>query len=131
MRWLLLAFLIVPALEIGIFVWAGGIIGPWWVVAIILLTGLIGIMLARYQGMETLARAQRSMNKGQAPTSEIIDGIAIFVGAVFLFAPGFLTDFIGLLLVFPWTRVIFKTSIIGLLRRFINKGKGTIIYRKW
>lgn len=129
MRWLLLAFLIVPAMEIGIFIWAGGIIGPWWVVAIILFTGIAGISIAKVQGMETWKRAQHSMNQGIMPGNEIIDGICIFMGAVFLFTPGFITDTAGFILVLPFTRRPFKR----VLQRFIKNrmDKGTIIYRKW
>ncbi|MUK86874.1 membrane protein FxsA [Ornithinibacillus sp. L9] len=129
MRWLLLAFLIVPALEIGVFLWTGGMIGPWWVVGLILLTGVVGVALARQQGMETWQRARNSMNYGQVPTEEILDGICIFVGGVFLFTPGFITDIAGFILVIPSTRGLFK----GMLQRFIKRliDKDMVIYRKW
>ncbi|MFD2751095.1 FxsA family protein [Virgibacillus siamensis] len=129
MRWLLLAFLIVPAMEIGIFIWAGGIIGPWWVVTLILLTGILGISIAKVQGTETWKRAQLSMNQGIMPTNEIIDGICIFIGAVFLFTPGFITDTAGFLLVLPFTRRPFRNMLQGFIKSRLNKG--TIIYRKW
>lgn len=61
MRWLLLALLVLPAMEIGVFIWIGGIIGPWWVVGLILLTGIVGVTIARNQGVETWNRAQQSM----------------------------------------------------------------------
>ncbi|WP_430784836.1 FxsA family protein [Virgibacillus flavescens] len=128
MRWLILALLIIPALEIGIFIWAGGIVGPWWVVFIIILTGIVGVMIAKKQGMETWNRARISMNDGQIPAEEIIDGICIFVGAVFLFTPGFITDTVGFMLVIPATRMPFKNLIQGFIRSKLNKG--TIIYRK-
>lgn len=128
MRWLLLAFLIIPALEIGVFVWVGGHVGPWWVVILILLSGIVGITLAKQQGYETWIKAQQYINNQQVPTEQIIDGICIFTGAVLLFAPGFITDIVGLILVLPYTRNPFKI----LLQRFIQRKirKGTIIYRK-
>ncbi|WP_106496936.1 FxsA family protein [Lentibacillus sp. Marseille-P4043] len=129
MRWLLLALLIIPALEIGVFVWAGGIIGPWWVVFLILLTGIVGVTIAKQQGTETWMRARQLMTQGHAPTAEIIDGICIFVGAVFLFSPGFITDTIGFLLVLPWTRIPFRSWLQRFIKNKMNKG--TIIYRKW
>lgn len=128
MRWLLLALLIIPAMEIGIFVWIGGAIGPWWVVFIIILTGFIGILIAKKQGVETWNRARLSMNNGQLPAEEIIDGICIFVGAVFLFTPGFITDTIGFLLVLPVTRNPFKNLIRAFIKNRMNNA--TIIYRK-
>lgn len=129
MRWLLLIFLIVSAFEIGLFIWAGQLIGPWWVVAIIILTGVIGITLAKQQGIVTWNKAIESMKFHQVPTNEIINGVCILVGAVFLFAPGFITDFVGFLLVVPTTRRPFKKGIEKLIRRLIEKS--TVVYRKW
>ncbi|WP_085991711.1 FxsA family protein [Oceanobacillus senegalensis] len=129
MRWLLLILFILPAMEIGVFLWIGGKIGPWWVVLLILLTGIIGISIARMQGMDTLNKAKVLMNKGQAPTEQLVDGICIFIGSVFLFAPGFITDTIGFFLVLPITRRPFKRIIAELIKKKMNNG--TIIYRKW
>ncbi|TMN21153.1 FxsA family protein [Lentibacillus cibarius] len=129
MRWLLLALLIIPALEIGVFIWAGNIIGPWWVVILIILTGIVGVSLAKRQGIETWQRAQLSMNQGITPAEALIDGICIFVGGVFLFSPGFITDAAGFALVLPFTRGPFKRMLQELLRRWMNNG--TIIYRRW
>ncbi|WP_249870890.1 FxsA family protein [Oceanobacillus saliphilus] len=129
MRWLLLALLVIPALEIGLFIWLGGITGPWWIVFLIILTGIIGVSLAKRQGMDTWQKAQLQMSKGIPPTEEILDGICIFIGAVFLFSPGFITDTVGFILVLPFTR----TPLKRIIRKLINKmmGNGTIIYRKW
>lgn len=129
MRWLLLTLLLTSALEIGIFIWIGGMIGPWWVVLIIALTGIIGVMLAKQQGIETWNHARLSMNNGEAPTEYIIDGICIFIGAVFLFTPGFITDTVGFLLVIPVTRNLFKNSIRKFIKRMMEKS--TIVYRRW
>lgn len=128
MRWLLLALLIVPAIEIGLFVWIGGMVGPWWVISLIILSGILGVSFARKEGAETWREARKSMDQGQVPASQMIDGISIFVGAVLLFSPGFLTDIIGLLLIIPFTRQLFKLWIM----KWINwkMSKGTIIYRK-
>ncbi|SFB24851.1 UPF0716 protein FxsA [Lentibacillus halodurans] len=129
MRWLLLAFIIVPAIEIGVFIWAGGIIGPWWVVGLIILTGVAGVSLARKEGFEAWKRAQSLINNGQPPGEAIIDGICIFVGGVLLFAPGFVTDIAGFTLVLPFTRNPFKRVLEKLLRTWAEKS--TIIYRRW
>ncbi|UJL45044.1 FxsA family protein [Virgibacillus sp. NKC19-16] len=129
MRWLLLTLLLMSALEIGVFIWIGDMIGPWWVVVIIVLTGIIGVMLAKQQGIEVWNRARFSMNNGEAPTEYIIDGICIFIGAVFLFTPGFITDTVGFLLVIPVTRKLFKNSIRKFIKRMMDKS--TIIYRRW
>ncbi|MGM8213577.1 FxsA family protein [Virgibacillus sp. W0430] len=131
MRWLVPALIVVPALEIGVFIWAGGWIGPWWVVALIILTGIIGIAFARQQGIKVWKRAMESMSRHQAPGNEIIDGICILIGAIFLFTPGFITDVVGFLLVLPWTRGSFKVIVLNWLTYYMAKNRGKIIYRKW
>src|SRR5699024_1471927 len=128
MRWLLLVLLIVPALELGIFIWLGGIIGPWWIVALIILSGSLGISFAKNQGIEVWRQAQQSMNQGQKPTKHIVDGNCILVGAEHLFARGFRTDIIVLFLIMPWTRQPFK----NILEKWImwHVSKKTLIDRK-
>ncbi len=128
MRWLLLALLIIPALELGVFIWLGGIIGPWWIVTLIILSGILGISFAKKQGIEVWNQAQQSMNNGQMPTKQIVDGVCILVGAILLFAPGFITDIIGSFLIIPWTRHPLKK----ILQKWImwKVSKNTIIYRK-
>ncbi|WP_087971892.1 FxsA family protein [Oceanobacillus rekensis] len=129
MRWLLLALLIIPAMEIGVFIWIGGMTGPWWIVFLIVLTGLIGVALAKNQGMAVWRKAQLQMGKGIPPTDEIIDGICIFIGAVFLFSPGFITDIVGFIFVLPFTRGPLKHIIRNRMIKMM--GNGTVIYRKW
>src|SRR5690554_5514435 len=126
MRWLLLILLVVPALELGVFIWLGGIIGPWWIVMLIILSGILGISFAKKQGSEVWKQAQQSMNHGQMPTKHIVDGICIFIGAILLFAPGIITDIIGLFLIIPWTRRPFK----NVLQKWImwKVSKNTIVY---
>lgn len=128
MRWLILILLVVPALELGVFIWLGGIIGPWWIVTLIILSGILGISFARMQGAEVWKQAQQSMNNGQMPTKHIVDGVCIFIGAILLFAPGMITDLMGLFLIIPWTRRPFKK----ILQKWImwKVSKNTIVYRK-
>lgn len=130
MRWLFLAFLIISAAEIAVLVWAGNLIGPWWVFIIILLTGFFGVSLAKKEGLETWKRAQYSMQYGQVPTQEILDGISILIGGVFLFSPGFITDIAGFILVLPQTRKYFKLLLGKLIKKMIDNNT-IIINRKW
>jgi len=129
LRWLIFAVLVIPALEIGVFMWIGGKVGPWWVVLLIVLTGVIGVTLARKQGMDVWKKAQAQMNKGYPPTEQIIDGICIFIGGVLLFSPGFITDTAGFLLILPTTRRPLKKLVEAWLKRMMDKN--VIIYRKW
>ncbi|HLR74518.1 MAG TPA: FxsA family protein [Virgibacillus sp.] len=129
MRWLVLTLLIVPILEIIVFVWIGGEFGAWWVIGLIVLTGLIGIALAKQQGIETWKRAQQSLQIGKYPTEQIVDGICILVGALLLITPGFITDVLGFMFVLPWPRQWLKTYIHRLIRHMLSRG--TFIYRRW
>lgn len=129
MRWILLILLVLSALEIDLFIWVGSMIGPWWVVFLIIMTGIIGLYLAKLQGINTWRKAQLSIQRGEAPTGYLMDGICILTGAALLFAPGFITDITGLLLVIPITRNMFKHSLEKFIRRMMDKN--TIIYRKW
>ncbi|WP_186578398.1 FxsA family protein [Aquibacillus kalidii] len=128
-RWILLFVLIVPALEIGILVWAGGQIGPWWVVGLIILTGVIGAWLAKQQGLETLNKARQALSYGQIPQEEIFNGICILIGGVVLLTPGFITDLIGFLLLAPPSRKLIKVWMQKNLRRMLDRGTITIFRR--
>ncbi|MFB1050851.1 FxsA family protein [Paraliobacillus sp. JSM ZJ581] len=128
-RWLFLLILVVPALEIGIFVWASNIIGGWWVVFCILLTGVLGAYLAKREGLQTLRLAQIEMSNGRLPAEQIFDGVCILIGAVVLLTPGFITDTIGFFLLLPFTRTPFKHGLQQVLRTLLNKGTITIFRR--
>jgi len=99
-----LLFVIIPLLELYLIIKVGGIIGAFWTVILVLSTAFIGVNLLRYQGMSTLARAQRSMSQGALPAMEMMEGMALAVGGVFLITPGFLTDTLGFLCLIPVTR---------------------------
>ncbi|MRH42877.1 membrane protein FxsA [Aquibacillus halophilus] len=128
-RWIFLFVLIVPALEIGVLVWAGGQIGPWWVVFLIILTGALGAWLAKFQGLETINKARESISYGLPPHEEIFDGICILIGAAVLLTPGFITDAIGFLLLLPQTRKPIKIWMQKMLRRMMDNGSVTIFRR--
>lgn len=130
MFWILISiFIVIPAIEIGIFIWTGNLLGVWAVISLIILTGLIGTLFVRYQGLELLKSAQSSMQRGEVPTEQMLDGLCIILGAVLLITPGFLTDTIGFLLVLPWTRKPFKLLIIHFIKKNLNNG--TFIFRRW
>lgn len=126
MHWLLIAILVIPAIEIGVFVWIGGMTGPWFIIAMIILTGIIGVTLAKQQGIETWKRARLAMNIGQVPGREILDGICILFGAIFLMTPGFITDIIGFILLLPWSRNVVTHCLQKILKRKFDRRVYTI-----
>ena len=106
----LLFFIIgVPIIEIYLFIEIGSKIGAVLTILLILSTAFIGIIYVRYEGFNTLRSAMGQLIKNEIPFFEIVSGAALVIGAFLLLLPGFLTDAIGLLLIFPITRkMIFK-----------------------
>lgn len=100
----LLIFLVVPAIEIALFVEVGGAVGPWWTVALTFATAAGGLMVVRIQGIAVLESARRSLEQGDAPVLEVLDGACLAFAGIFLILPGFFTDALGALLLIPVTR---------------------------
>ncbi|MBB6452087.1 UPF0716 protein FxsA [Salirhabdus euzebyi] len=129
-RVLFVLIVVLSALEIGVFVWLGNLFSVWFVIFGIIFTGLLGAYLAKKQGVEALNRAREQMNYGNFPREEIFDGLSIFVGAILLFTPGFITDTIGFILLFPFTRYPIKRWMKDVVRTMIRKGSITI-FKGW
>ena len=107
MNTVLILILGIPILEIYLFIKIGSQIGAFNTISLILLTAFIGVMYARYEGFNTLRSAINQLLKNEVPLYEIISGAALAVAAFLLILPGFLTDFVGLLIIFPPTRKLF------------------------
>ena len=90
-----LAFIIIPILEISIFITVGSNIGVLNTIAIILITALVGILLVRKRGLNLLLNARQNMSEGMMPTEEIKGGIFLLISGLLLITPGFFTDCIG------------------------------------
>ena len=109
MNTVLLTIILVPILEIYLFIKIGSEIGALNTISLIFITAIIGIMYARFEGLNTLRSGFSQLVKNEMPAYEIISGAAIAFAALLLILPGFATDFVGFLIVFPVTRkLIFK-----------------------
>tara|TARA_B100000965_G_C19443860_1_gene692130 strand:+ start:331 stop:741 length:411 start_codon:yes stop_codon:yes gene_type:complete len=109
MNTLLLAIVLIPAIEIYLFIKIGASIGALNTVLLIIVTAFIGIYYAKAEGLNNLNQGLRKMVKNEIPAYELISGALIGIGAIFLIIPGFATDFLGFLIIFPPTRkLIFK-----------------------
>ncbi len=109
MNSLLLLFISIPLIEIYLFIKIGSFIGAFNTISLILITAIIGIIYARYEGFNTLKSGMSQLVKNQLPVYEIISGAALAFAALLLILPGFATDFLGFLLIFPPTRkLLFK-----------------------
>jgi len=109
MNTILLLIIGVPIIEIYLFIKIGSQIGAFNTISLIFITAFIGIMYARYEGFNTLKSGVSQIVKNKTPIYEIISGAALAFAALLLILPGFATDFLGLLIIFPITRkLIFK-----------------------
>ena len=106
MNTVLLLILLVPIIEIYLFIKIGSQIGAFNTISLIFITAIIGVYYAKYEGLNTLRSAINQIVKNEIPIYEIISGAALAFASLLLILPGFLTDLIGFLIIFPWTRKI-------------------------
>ena len=111
MNSVILLILLVPIIEIYLFIKIGSQIGAFNTISLIFLTAIIGVYYAKYEGLNTLKSAIRQTVQNEIPIYEIISGAALAFAALLMILPGFLTDVVGLLIIFPWTRKIFIKKI--------------------
>ena len=107
----ILIILLIPIIEIYLFIKIGSQIGAFNTISLIFITAIIGLYYAKYEGLNTLRSAIKQVVKNEIPIYEIISGAALAFAALLMILPGFLTDIIGLLIIFPWTRKIFFKKI--------------------
>jgi len=129
---LVLAFTLVPAIEIALFIRIGGSIGAAATLAVVLFTGIAGASLARSQGFRVLQDSQKALQEGRVPTDELLEGGLVLFGGALLLTPGFLTDFLGLACLLPGTRKIGAALLKRLLgRRLKTQQDGTFEVKGW
>ena len=120
MNTVLLLIILIPAIEIFFFIKIGSQIGAISTILLIFATAIIGIYYAKYEGLNTLRSGFTQLSKKETPAYEIISGAAIAIAALLLIIPGFATDILGFLLIFPITR---KFILQNFTRKFSNKKK--------
>ena len=120
MNSLLIAIILIPIIEIYLFIEIGGQIGAFNTISLIFITAIIGVIYARYEGLNTLKSGFSQLIKNETPIYEIISGAAITFAALLLIVPGFATDFFGFLLIFPLTRKLIFGKIVN---KFKNETK--------
>ena len=120
MNTVLITIILVPIVEIYLFIKIGSQIGAFNTISLIFVTAIIGIIYARYEGLNTLRSGFSQLIKNELPAYELISGAAIAFAAILLIIPGFATDILGFLLIFPITRKIFFGR---LLKKFKDETK--------
>ena len=106
MNTVLLLIILIPILEIYLFIKIGSQIGAFTTISLIFVTAIIGVFYARYESLNTLRSGVSQLYKNQIPIFELMSGAALAVGALLLIIPGFATDLLGFLIIFPLTRKI-------------------------
>ena len=115
---LFILFLVVLVVEGYVILAFNEAVGGWNTIGLIVLTSMVGAALVRREGLSVLRRAQQSLDKGQIPTNELINGVLLLIAAALILTPGFFTAGIGLLLLFPPTRAVVREV---LKRRFAGR----------
>ncbi len=123
MNTVLLTIILVPIIEIYLFIKIGGQIGAFYTISLIFITAIVGVIYARYEGLNTIKSGFTQLIKNELPAYEIISGATIALAAIMLIIPGFATDALGFLLLFPLSRKIF-------LGKFLKKFKNNTSIKK-
>ena len=119
MNTVLLTIILIPAVEVYLFIKIGSNIGAFHTILLIFITAFIGIFYARYEGLNTIKSGFAQLVKNELPAYEIISGAAITFAAILLIIPGFATDLFGFLIIFPLTRKL----IFGKFIKKFNNNK--------
>lgn len=109
----LIAFIIVPIIEMVVLIEVGGMIGALPTVGLVLLTAVVGAAMLRQQGAATLLRANQRMASGELPAREMAEGLLLAIGGVMLMTPGFVTDAAGFACLLPLTRRWLSHSVMN------------------
>lgn len=117
---LFLFFVIIPIIEITLFIYVGDAIGIAATLALVIITAIIGTWLLNLQGFAALERAKLALAEGRAPVDSVIDGVCLLLAGAFLLTPGFLTDGLGFLLFVPQFRRWLAKSLVQRLMRSSN-----------
>lgn len=120
-------FLIVPVVDLALLVAVGDRVGFWPTVAVVVLTALLGSWLAKREGLAAWQRVQGQIASGGVPGQALIDGLLILVAGTLLLTPGFLTDIVGILGLFPPTRAVVRRALRARFERAVREGSVRVV----
>jgi len=113
----MLLFTVLPVVELYLLIQLGAHTSGAFAIGVVILTGIIGANLARWQGLQAYARVQKEMSSGQMPGDSLVDGLMIFAAGIVLITPGILTDILGFCLLIPPIRKILKRGLLVFLKK--------------
>ena len=125
---LALLFIGLPLLELYILIKIGSHLGAFLTIALIIFTGVLGLLLARLEGLRTLRQIRQNLSQGIVPAEEMVDSVLIFVGGILFVVPGVITDIVALVLLIPFTRTIFKRWLRRRFDRAVERGNVRLRY---
>ena len=111
-----LLVMLFPIAEIWTLIRVGSRIGFWDTLFLLILSGFFGAYLAKVQGQVVIQRIQKCLAEGKMPTLEMLDGVLVFIGGLLFIFPGFISDVLGLLLIFPLTRWLIRMFLLQGIR---------------
>jgi UPF0716 protein FxsA len=126
MNSILLSIVLIPVIEIYLFIKIGSQIGAITTILLIFITAIVGVYYAKYEGLNTLKAGFLQLSKNEAPAYEIISGAAIAFAALLLIIPGFATDIFGFLMIFPISRKFFISKFTNKFKNKENKNNNFI-----
>jgi UPF0716 protein FxsA len=119
---LFVLFVVVPIVELYVLVQVASWIGALPAIALVLLVSFVGAWVAKREGLGVARRVQDQLQRGEAPTTELVNGLLIFAAGLLMVFPGFVTAFAGLILLFPPTRALVRPLVVRRLRARIDAG---------
>ena len=119
-----------PLLELYILIKIGSYLGALLTIALIIFTAVLGLLLARFEGLRTLHQIRHNLSQGIVPAEEMLDSVLIFAGGVLFVIPGVLTDCAALVLLIPFTRTVFKRWLRRRFDRMVEKGNVRLQYHR-
>lgn len=121
--YVLLLLIGVPLVELGLLIKIGQHLGAGYTILLVVLTGIAGAWLAKYQGLRVLWEIRGLLSQGIMPGYKLIEGLLVFLGGILLLAPGFLTDMMGLLCLLPVTRQYLAGIVVQVLENYLRSGR--------
>ncbi|MCW2762657.1 MAG: FxsA family protein [Marmoricola sp.] len=116
--WLLVvAFVVVPLVEIYVIIQIGQVIGAWWTILLLIADSILGSWLVKLEGARAWRALTTALEQGRMPTRELADGVLVLVGGILMLTPGFVLDVVGVLCILPLTRPIGRRILSGVISR--------------
>lgn len=117
---LIVAFVALPLLEIYVIIQVGQVIGAWWTLALLVLDSIIGGWLVKREGARAWRALREALSAGRMPAGELADAALILIGGTLMLTPGFVSDVVGIVMILPLTRPLFRLLLATLVARRIT-----------